>query len=219
MRLLEFFTGDQPPLIKGAIGDVCAMLDMSRDMFSAASGYVLDNEILDVDLDVMDLEVDRREQSARHAVLEHLNVDPKREMVLSLKLITVAQEVERIGDLARMMSHAGALARTQRMGAIAITLRKLRTRTLQMFDRTRDCFIAGDPVVARGIVADGNVIKEELAECLESLAVTADVTSNEAVVYTLAAHAISRISSHLTIVASSVTSPFHQIRSGAAMDQ
>lgn len=219
MGLLEFFTGDQPPLIKGAIGDVCAMLDMGRDMFSAASGYVLDNEILDVDLAALDLEVDRREQSARHAVLEHLNVDPKREMVLSLKLITVVQEVERIGDLALMMGHAGALARTQRMGNIAITLRQLRTRTLQMFDRTRDCFIAGDPVVARGIVADGNVIKEELAECLASLALAADVVSNEAVVYTLTAHAISRISSHLTNVASSVTSSFHRIRAGTALDQ
>ena len=195
------------------------MLDRGRDMFSAASGYVLDNEILDVDLAAMDLEVDQREQSVRHAVLEHLNVDPKREMVLSLKLITVVQEVERIGDLALMMSHAGALARTQRMGYIAITLRQLRTRTLQMFDRTRDCFIAGDPVLARGIVADGNVIKKELAECLTSLALNTTVAPNEAVVYTLAAHAISRISSHLTNVASSVTSPFHRIRTGTALDQ
>ena len=99
MGFLDFFTGNQPPLIIDALDDVKVMLDTGRDLFAASSGRLLENEILDTDLSAQEAVIRKREQSVRRAVLEHLNIDPKRELVLCVKLLTVAQEAERIGYL------------------------------------------------------------------------------------------------------------------------
>ena len=213
MGFFEFFTGHQPPLIKGALEDVCVMLDTGRDMFAAASAHLLDNEILDVDLKAMDATIDQREQALRRAVLEHLNVDPKSELVLCLKLLTVAQEAERIGDLAKMMGVTAGCAHHPRMGPMASELRDFRNRVHGLFDQTRDGFIEGDPTRARDLLRRLTALKSELSAWVLRLA-SAQVTSNEAVLYTLGAHAMSRVGSHLGNIVRSVGSPFDRIRSG-----
>ncbi|MDE2826220.1 MAG: hypothetical protein OXL40_02780 [Bacteroidota bacterium] len=144
MGFLDFFTGNQPPLIIDALDDVKVMLDTGRDLFAASSGRLLENEILDTDLSAQEAVIRKREQSVRLAVLEHLNIDPKRELVLCIKLLTVAQEAERIGYLGRTMEKTATLATAPRIGAIVDEIRELRTRTLGQFNAVRDCFIEGD---------------------------------------------------------------------------
>ena len=214
MGFLDFFTGDQPSLIKGAINDVQVMLNNGRDMFAAAAAHLLDNEILEVDLNLLDREINQREQTLRRAVLEHLNIDPRRELVLCLKLISIVQEAERIGDLAKMLGRTARLAHKPRMGPHVEPLRAIRRRVLQMFDQTRDGFVEGDASVAQHLMEEQPKIKAELTQYLRLLADDADVTPNEAVVYTLCARTMSRVSSHLANIASTVTFPFDQIRRG-----
>ena len=214
MGFLDFFTGDQPPLVKDAIADVQVMLNNGRDMFAAAAAHLLDNEILDVDLDALDSGINQREQSLRRVVLEHLAVDPKHELVLCLKLISIVQEAERIGDLAKMLGRTARLAHKPRMGPHVEPLRGLRSRILQMFDQTRHGFVEADASVARHLMDEQPKIKAELIGYLRLLADDADLTPNEAVVYTLGARTMSRVSSHLANIASTVTLPFDQIRRG-----
>ena len=212
MGFLDFFTGDQPALVKQAIDDVQAMLNNGRDMFAAAAARLLDNEILDVDLPALDSDINAREQSLRRAVLNHLTVDPKRELVLCLKLVSIVQEAERLGDLAKMLERTARLAHKPRLGPVVEPLRVIRSCILQMFDQTRQGFVEGDASVAQQLMDKQPKIKAQLNEYLHRLADNPDVTPNEAVVYALSARAMSRISSHLANIASTVTSPFDQIR-------
>ena len=214
MGFLDFFTGDTPPLIKEAIDNVQAMLNNGRDMFAAAAAHLLDNEILEVDLLALDRDINQREQTLRRVVLEHLTIDPKRELVLCLKLISIVQEAERIGDLAKMLGRAARLAQKPRMGPHVEPLRVIRSRILRMFDQTRDGFVEGDASVAQHLMEEQPKIKADLTQYVRLLADDADVTPNEAVVYTLSARTMSRVSSHLANIASTVTSPFDQIRRG-----
>ncbi len=215
MGFLDFFTGDQPPLIKGALGDVSAMLDTGRDMFAAASAHLLENEILEVDLGAQHVTIEARERSARRAVLEHLNLDPKRELVLCIKLITVVYEAERIGEVGMMMGRAAWLAHRPRLGLMADRLREIRTVTHGFFDVARDAFLEGDQTKARVLLAQQQPVKSTLEGYIHDLAAM-EITSNEAVVYTMATHALERTGAHLANIASVVTSPFDQIRSGAS---
>jgi phosphate uptake regulator len=55
-------------------------------------------------------------------------------------------------------------------------------------------------------------MKDDVTEYLSELAEVDDITPNEAIVYAMSARLISRVSSHLSNIASTVVSPFDQIR-------
>ncbi len=212
MRFFDFIKGEQPPLVGQAFDDVKGMLDSGHVMFAAGTAHLLDNEILDVDLRALDEEINRCEQDLRRAVLEHLNVDPHRELVFSLKLLSIVQEAERIGDLAKSISRTADLAHKPRMGPLVEPLRGLRDRILQMFEQAKTAFVACDEAAARRLIRSHEQTKDALTEYLSRLADTEAMTPNEGVVYAMGARMMSRVSSHLANIASTVACPFDQLR-------
>lgn len=212
MGFFAFFKEEQPPLVDQAFCDVKSMLENGHEMFAAATAFLLDNEILDVDLKALDNKINGCEQSLRRAVLEHLTVDPDRELIFSLKLISIVHEAERIGDLAKSLAKTGHLAKKPRMGPVVAPLRDIRNRILEMFTYGREGFVAGDASAARQLMVDHERLKDEVADYLQMLANRDDLTANEGVVYALSARMMSRVSSHLANIASTVASPFDKIR-------
>ena len=216
MGFFDFFTKEQPPLVEQAFNDVKLMLHNGHEMFAASTAHLLDNEILDVDLKALD----RRSgwaawtsyQDLRRAVLEHLNVEPQRELVFSLKLISIVHEAERIGDLAKSLAKTANLAHRQRMGPLVEPLRNLRDRILRMFDLAREGFIGEEEAVARDLMREHESIKDDVTAYLKMLADQKDITPNEGIVYAMSARMMSRVSSHLANIASTVICPFDQIR-------
>lgn len=217
MGFLDFFTGNQPPLIGDALDDVKVMLDTGRDLFAASSGRLLENEILDTDLSAQEAVIRKREQSVRRAVLEHLNIDPKRELVLCVKLLTVAQEAERIGYLGRTMEKTATLATAPRIGAIVDEIRELRSRTLGQFDAVRDSFIEGDIEKAEVAQVEQEAIAEALREVFVRLT-KSELSTNKAVICTVGTYSVGRVGEHLASIARCVTEPLHRIRAGSQED-
>ena len=215
MGIFDLFTGHQPPLVQQAFQDVKVMLQNGHDMFAAATGCLLDNEILDVDLRELDREINRREQTLRRAVLEHLTIDPERELLFSLKLISVVHEAERIGDLAKTLAKTAVLAKKPRMGEPVAPLRQMRGRILEMFELCRRGFSESDASAARQLMELHEVLKDEATAYLKDLADREDLSVNEAVVFALSARLMSRVSSHLANIASAVAVPFDLIRSSS----
>lgn len=188
------------------------MLNDGHHMFAAAAACALDNEILDVDLHALDKDINRREQNLRRAVLEHLTIDPHREMVFSLKLISIVHEAERIGDIAKSLVKARSIAHEPRMGPWVEPLRDVRNRILQMFEHAQKGFVEENLTAARTLMQMHETIKDETTAYLQDLANADDLTSNEGIVYALIARLLSRVSSHLSNIASVVALPFDQIR-------
>lgn len=212
MRFLGFITGEQPALVEQAFGDVRQMLEHGHEMFAAATAQLLDNEILDADLLRLDEEINRCEQDLRRAVLEHLNVDPGTELVFSLKLLSIVHEAERIGDLAKTLSRTARLAHRPRLGPLVEPLRSSRDDVLRAFTLLREGFVEGDEVAARRMIRQHERTKDALTRYVEALADDETITPNEGIVYAMAARMMSRVSSHLANVASTVACPFDQIR-------
>ena len=212
MGFFAFFKEEQPPLIDQAFCDVQSMLQNGHEMFAAATAFLLDNEILEVDLKALDNKINHCEQSLRRGVLEHLTIDPNRELIFSLKLISIVHEAERIGDLAKSLAKTADLAKRPRMGPVVTPLREIRNRILTMFEYGLKGFVEGDASAARRLMKDHEQLKDEVANYLQTLAGRDDLTGNEGVVYALSARMMSRVSSHLANIASTVASPFDQIR-------
>lgn len=216
MSLFSFFTGRQPPLITDALKEVDTMLHTSGEMLEAALACLLDNEALEVDLSKRDEVVNESEQEVRRLVLEHLAIDPERERIQSLILISAVQEAERIGDLAKSLAAASTLADAPRLSRHAEPLRQLRSRLFHLLDETRQGFVEADAQAAHRVMKEHDDVKGFVADYLETIAHADDVTPNEAAVYAISARMMSRISSHLSNIVSSTLVPFDQIRRPAS---
>ena len=218
MQFFSFITGAKPPLIERSIRDLGAMLDTSARMFDAATTCLLDNEPVTVDLAALDDEVNDHEQAIRRAVLEHIAVDSRAETSLSLLLVSIVQDAERCGDLAKSIAKASALADAPRMGRHVEALRPVRDRVQDTFPRVREAFRRGDTRVARAVMEEHDRTKGEVADFLDGLARADDLTTNLAVVLAVSSRMIGRVSSHLSNIISAVALPFDQVRNAPTWD-
>ncbi|MCY4170439.1 MAG: hypothetical protein OXE59_10135 [Bacteroidetes bacterium] len=211
MGILDFLIGNQPPLIQDSLDDIKVMLDTGYNLFSASSARLLENEILDEDLSAQEAVICKREHSIRRAVLEHLNIDPKRELVLCMKLLTVAQDAERIGRVGRTIEWAATIATSPRIDSTVDDIRTLRNQTLIQFECARDCFLEGDIQKAHDVQDKQVQVDEGLRQVLSHL-VASELDSSKVVPYTIGAFAIGRIGGHLANIARCVTEPLHRVR-------
>lgn len=212
MQFFRFLTGSRPPLIVRAVEDIAAMLDTSAEMFSEASSCLLDNQPVSVDLAALDERVNEGEQSVRRAVLEHVVAAPQDETSFSLLLVSVVQDAERCGDLAKTLAKVSDLADAPRMGDHVQALRVVRDRVRDAFPRARRAFVQGDSAEARVLMDLHARTKKDVADYLRAVTADDTLSPNEAAVLAMAARIIGRVSSHLSNVISAVALPFDQVR-------
>ena len=218
MQLFSFLFGTKPPLIERSLDQLGAMLDVSADMFEAATACLLDNEPVRVDLSALDDKVNEYETSVRRAVLEHMVSDPRVETSFSLLLVSIVQDAERCGDLAKSIAKASELADRPRMGELVEALRPVRDRVLSAYPRARRAFVEGDARLARTVMDEHIQTKADVADFLTRIAAS-DAPTNEAVVLSVASRMIGRTSSHLSNIISAVALPFDQVRNAPTWDR
>lgn len=212
MRFFDFLRGERPPLIERALADMQVMLTTSLAMFEDAAALLLENEILEANLVVQDQTVNKKETEIRRAVLQHIATDPRREMLFSLILISIVQDAERIGDLAKSIAETARMAKGPRHGPYVDRLREIRYRIVQAHRETTKAFADADESGARKVMDDSVAIKRDLAALGRDMANDEALTVNTAVVLAVASRMFSRTASHLSNIASSVALPFDQIR-------
>ncbi len=212
MQLFNFLTGAKPPLITQSLRGLAEMLDTASGMFAAATAVLLDNEALEVDLSILDESINARERQIRRAVAEHVSTDPRDQMALSLVLVSIVQDAERCGDLAKSLAKTADLAVHPRMGPHVEALRPIRDRVQATFPRVRAAFLTSDTEAARAVMEENDRTKALTAAYLQRLAQAEDLTPNLAVVLAVGGRMIGRTGSHLSNIISAVALPFDQIR-------
>jgi len=213
MAFFDFLSPTAAPLIDRSTERMAVMLETSATMFEASTSYLLDNQDLTIDLKALDNTVNDGEREVRRSVLEHMAVNPSDDLSHGLLLLSVVQNAERCGDLAKSIAKAAALADAPRTGGHVETLRAIRDRIGAQYPRTIVALREGDADAARGVMAVHDEMKSEVGAFLQGLAAADDLTLNAGVVLTLSAQYIGRVSSHLSNVASAVAMPFDLVRS------
>jgi len=208
-----FGTGEPSTLVESAFKDVTLMLERSAEMLDLSLEALLDNKVLTVDLDHMDDVVDEGERMVRRTVLQHLSVNPQQDLVASLILVSMVQDVERIGDFARGLSELIQQAGSPRSGIHAEGLRTLASRVRPMFEICTRAFIEGDSDQARVVIQNHLQLKKDCVEYTNQVA-KSDLTADMAIVYATAARILRRISAHLSNISSTVVQPYDRIRHG-----
>ncbi len=212
MSLLDFLRGTRPPLVEQGLRDLGDMIAAAGEMFGAATAHLLENEALAVDLKVADERVNDLEQRVRRGVYEHVVVNPKDELTLSLLILSVVQDAERMGDLSKSIAKAASLARGPRSGPHVDALKAIRDDVARMFEPARRSLMEAEAAGARTVMEAHGRTKRVVAEYTARLAAADDLTVDLAVTLAVGARMIGRVSAHLSNVVSTVALPFDQIR-------
>ncbi len=205
-----------PPLVSEASDEIHTMVKTGRQMFASATGHLLENEVLEEDLSKIDEQINNGEQRIRRVVFEHLSIHPEQDLIFCLKLVSIVNEAERIGDLAKSIAKVADMAKKPRLGPLVVPLRTYRDSILQMFLRLEEGFFRENEDEAQQIISTHEQLKIDVADYINQLAREEDISGNEGVVYALSARMLNRVSAHIANIASTVVSPIDLIRRTAA---
>jgi len=209
----QLFGGQNSPLVEAAFNDVSRMLHLSAQMLDHSLEVLFENRPVSINLDDMDDVVDAAERSVRRTILQHLAVNPGQELVASLVLVSMVQDAERIGDVARGVVELVTMARTPREGPFRDELQVLAGRVRPLFDLCETAFREGDPEKAREVIEAHRAVRHDLKVYRQRVAAS-DLTADMAVVYAGAAQILRRVGAHLANIASTVVQPYDKIRHG-----
>ena len=216
MRIVDFFREGAPASVADAVASMETILVKTRRMWIASTGHLLYNDPLDIDLEKVDEDVDEQERRIRRVIKDHISGAPRSELQLSLAILSVVQDGERIGDLAKSIGQLAGYAEKPLISPHTATLRSHRERITAMFDQTRAGFVDADVVEGQSVMKANEQIKADLRTFVQRLSVADGISTNEAVLLANGALMMGRVSSHLSNIASTVVLPFEQIRGDVA---
>ena len=199
-------------LLYRAFEDTDEMLQREERMFRVACDFLFLNKKPELDVVHQDEDIDTKERIIRMLVLEHLAMNPLQDLPASLVLISVVHDLERIGDYSKGLLEIGEVyAEEPRVGKYAQTCQEMRQMIAPLFGMTRQAFAESDLEMAKAVMERHREIKARSDRIVKALSKETGITANEAVVYTLGARGLRRISAHLSNITSSVTNPFDKI--------
>jgi len=198
-------------LLKQAMQQAHEMLSKSEAMFKAAMFRLMELKQPKIDIYEEDREVNRMEWEIRQKVLEHLLLGNRREDVAAILVLTSAVvDIERLGDYTRNIYE---LADISPLAMVfeeenASFFKGIEAQIIEMFTLTREAYSEGDAEKAQKVMDTHWRISESCDRMFENLASKKELSAENAVIYTLFARYLKRVSSHLKNIASSVVNPF-----------
>jgi phosphate uptake regulator len=190
------------------------LADVER-MFDVACDALLRGKEPEFDLDEKDEEVNEAKVKIRKKVVEHLMLNPRKDVVAFLTLIDISRDLERIGDYAKNILWLSALMPQGVYGCSCIdALREMKSDIDEMFDLTRLALENADQDSAEKVVKTYlSDINPRVDGFIERYVSAASQDPQEMVVCTHYVRDLKRIGSHLMDMACTITSsPYHEMK-------
>ncbi len=155
----------------------------------------------------MDKEINEHERAIRKRIVEHLSVQPRKSLTVSLVLMSVVKDAERIGDFIKNMFEVGRLLdQPLDREEFAAFFSDLPDKVSQYFSRTVHAFVEYDEEAAGGLIREERALAKQFDDIIVKLA-KSNLNANRAVCFTMTARFLKRISLHLGNIATAVIVP------------
>jgi len=198
-------------LLKQALDQAYEMFSKSEMMFKVAIDMIMQHKKPDIDIYERDKEINKMEWEIRKKVLEHLIVSDKKQDAAAVLILTSAViDMERIGDYSKNIFEIADICPGDNVVDEAHTefFSDIEAQIFEIFRLTRESYMESDAEKAQSAMAMHWSISERCDEMFEKLALEKGLKAEYAVIYTLLARYLKRVSSHLKNIASSVANPF-----------
>jgi len=158
-----------------------------------------------------DKRINHLQRKIRKQLVAHLALAPGSDVPISLTLMSITKDAERVGDICKnLLEVAEAASTPPGTGSYGERVRALLAEGEALFEPTVTGTINSDKDTASRAVEDARVLAKKcdamIADLLEDKLPTRD-----AVLLTLLARYLKRVSLHLSNIASSVVMPLHRL--------
>jgi len=199
-------------LLKQSFVTAGEMLMLTKEMYLEVMQRTLKDGAPGFDIHERDQQLNDMEREIRRKVLEHLSINPQQDIVASLVLVSVVNDIERIGDYTKNLEELEELYTEDfsKLHGFKI-LKKCSDQVETFFDLTRKSFVSGDKTKARQVMKDYKGVGQNCDQVIEETFQDPTMNKNAALASVLFARYLKRICSHLKNIASSVVNPFDEI--------
>lgn len=210
-KVVEFWKGKD--FLSEVLSEFKSMLEDAHNMFSCVCQQLLHQQ-QQSDLRNKVYGVDKRinvlEKEIRKRVIEHLSFNPSNDVSMSLVLMSVVKDAERLGDYAKNLFEVVNFIDSPIDEPIKQQLVELEKKINDLFLLTEKAFIDSDTEKAHLCWDIKKEVNKKCNKLVEEI-VNSSYRANQAVSYVLIARYFKRIGSHLTNIATSVIVPIDQL--------
>lgn len=158
-----------------------------------------------------DILVNKAERTIRKKIVEHLAIQPKVDTTYCLLLMSIVKDAERIGDYCKNLMDLTAYHPTwEDPTELKTDFRNIEGEILIMFARVGKAIRESDEALGAELVRQE---REATKACERLIAriLELEITTRQAVTFTLLARFDKRIAAHLGNIASSLVMPLHKL--------
>lgn len=203
------------PLIDQMLSEMQEMLDAAIEMYRPIADVLTGKAELTKETHDMVYATDRRinhlQRKIRKQLVEHLVVSDGTEVPISLVLMSVTKDAERVGDMCKnMLEMAEELGEPLRKGHYGRRFGKVLCEAEELFAPTAEAFRTSDKDLGHNAVEQTRGVARECDAIIEAL-LADDIPCRDAVLFTLLARYLKRLCLHLSNIATSVVVPLHRL--------
>jgi phosphate uptake regulator len=203
-------------LLKQALEYTEQMFVLASKNFDIASEELIENlDIKRAKIYARDQKINECEQEVRRKLFEHLAINPKQDLSSSLILITVVKDLERIGDFVKnIIELSHHYPKKLPENDYTKELIDIRNKLSLILKDSLNVFQKGDIEKAKEYYKFYREVTETTDSIIIHLLEETALNVREAVVYTLFARYLKRISAHLANILTTIINPFHLVGYG-----
>lgn len=155
----------------------------------------------------IDKKVNLLEKEIRKRIVEHLSIQPAADVPVSLVLMSVVKDAERVGDYCKnLFEIIGFLDKPLERDRFKELFGDIDKKILEVFEKTQKAFIESDEKTAKEILLVERKVVKDCDDIVKKLA-KSNISTNEAVCLALLARYFKRVAAHLANIGSSVILP------------
>lgn len=198
-------------LLSTATEEVEKMLFVAKDMFTFSLRVLMDKEKEEEDIYEIDQKLNKLLINVRKKILEHLSINPSQDVTSCLILITIAIDIERIGDYSKNLIELSHRYPSPLKEGYTGRIREIENEITELFDQTINAFKNADIDLGKEIMVRHAKLAPLCEKIIDDLIEDREISSKIGIVYALLARHLKRVSAHLKNIASSVVNPFHRL--------
>lgn len=203
-------------LLRQSLDCIEEMFTMVSINFDNATEELIENlNVKRAKIYMTDQKINQGEKKVRRQVLEHLTINPKQDTTHALIMITVAKDIERIGDYVKnIVELAHHHPKKIEKDIYTKELLAIREKMSTILQNAHDVFEKGDVERAKDYYKYYREVTEKTDTLIIHIMDSKDLSVRDAVVYALFSRYLKRIAAHLANVLTTVINPFHEVGYG-----
>lgn len=197
------------------LNDFSRMANETKKMYSMVVCYIFKHKkvpYLEKKLYAEDIFVNKSERKIRKRLVEHLAVTQNVDIGMTLVMMSIIKDAERIGDYCKNMfqGYNQLNGKFSKKNKYYKSMKDIGLKLEPLFDKTIRSFKKNDSDQAQSVIEKGFRLEKDCDELIASIT-KSKLSANEAVVCAMLARFMKRITAHLCNIASSVIYPVHKI--------